>query len=135
MTIYKTRNTWARNEMKEMFIRFPGNLLENSGEFFHFNIFRGMFEKILENVQEDSAWCLKRFREMLLKIRGIFQKIPGNVSEDSGEYSKRFWGMSEKVLRNAQEDSRKYSRRFREMFEKIPEVFGKILGDGTKDSE
>ena len=94
-----------------------------------------MFEKILENVQEDSAGCLKRFREMLLKIRGIFQKIPGNVSEDSGEYSKRFWGMSEKVLRNAQEDSRKYSRRFREMFEKIPEVFGKILGDGTKDSE
>ena len=72
---------------------------------------------------------------MLLKIRGIFQKIPGNVSEDSGEYSKRFWGMSEKVLRDAQEDSRKYSRRFREMFEKIPEVFGKILGDGTKDSE
>ena len=72
---------------------------------------------------------------MLLKIRGIFQKIPGNVSEDSGEYSKRFRGMSEKVLRNAQEDSRKYSRRFREMFEKIPEVFGKILEDGTKDSE
>ena len=71
--------------MKEMFIRIPGNLLEDSGQCFHFNIFQEMFEKILENVQEDSAGCSKRFPEMLLKILGIFEKIPLNIPEDSRE--------------------------------------------------
>ena len=61
--------------MKEMFIRFPGNLLENSGEFFHFNIFRGMFEKISENLRKDFGECSRRFC-------GMFEKIPGNVTKD-----------------------------------------------------
>ena len=63
------------NGMKEMFIRFPGNLLENSEEFFHFNIFRWMFEKISENFRKDFGECSRRFC-------GMFKKIPGNVTKD-----------------------------------------------------
>ena len=55
-----------------MFTRNPGNLIEDSGECYYFNI--------PGNVEEDSGECSKRFREM-------FQKIAGNVPEDSGEDS------------------------------------------------
>ena len=48
-----------------------------------------MFQKILENVLEDSGECSRRFRE-------IFEKIPGNVQEDSGETNFRFilWNLA-----------------------------------------
>ena len=65
-----------------MFTRIPGNLLEDSGECYYFNIPRNvtkeMFKKITGNVQEDSGECLKRFWRM-------FKKIPGNAQEDFGE--------------------------------------------------
>ena len=47
-----------------------------------------MFQKIPENVPEDSGECSRGFR-------GMFKKIPGNVQEDSGECSKRFRGILE----------------------------------------
>ena len=53
-----------------MFTRITGNLLEDSGECYSFNI--------PGNVQEDSGEYSRRFREM-------FKKIPGNVKEDSEE--------------------------------------------------
>ena len=63
-------NTETGNGMRGMFTRIPGNLLEDSGECYHFNI--------PGNVPEDSGECLKRFR-------GMFEEIPRNVHEDSGE--------------------------------------------------
>ena len=72
-----------------------------------------MFEKISENVPEDSGEYSKRFR-------GMFEEIPGNVEEDSRECSRRFRGMFEKVPGNVQEDSGECSKRFRGMFKKIP---------------
>ena len=53
-----------------MFTRIPGNLLEDSGECYHFNI--------PGNVPKDSGECLRR-------SRGMFKKIPGNAQEDFGE--------------------------------------------------
>ena len=53
--IYKTRNTGTGNGMRGMqgtrgmFTRIPGNLLEDSGECYHFNI--------PGNVPEDSGEC------------------------------------------------------------------------------
>ena len=81
MAIYKTRNTGTGNGMRGtrgMFTRIPGNLLEDSGECYYFNI--------PENVPKDSGECSKRFR-------GMLKKIPGNVQEDSGECSRRFQRM------------------------------------------
>ena len=49
-----------------IFTSIPGNLLEDSGECYYFNI-RG-------NVQEDSGKCLRRFRGMLTKILENTQK-------------------------------------------------------------
>ena len=60
---------------REMFIRTPENLLEDSGECYYFNI--------PGNVPQDSGECSKRFR-------GMSKKIPGNVREDSGESKFRF---------------------------------------------
>ena len=57
-----------------MFTRIPGNLLEDSGECYYFNI-RG-------NVQEDSGEYSRGFR-------GMLKKIPGYVDKDSRKYSKR----------------------------------------------
>ena len=71
--IYKTRNTGVGNGMqgtRGMFTKIPGNLLEDSGECFHFSI--------PGNAREDSWKCSKRFQGMLLKISG-------NVRKDSGE--------------------------------------------------
>ena len=91
MAIYKTRNTGMGNGMKEMpgaqgmFIRIPGNLLEDSGECSHFSI-PGI-------AREDSGECSRRFRGMLLKI-------PGNDREDSGQCSRGFRGMFEKIPGN-----------------------------------
>ena len=112
--IYKTRNTRAGNGMRGtrgMFTRISGNLLDDSGECYCFNIpgnvpedsgecwrrFRGMFEDIPGNVQEDSGECSRRFR-------GMFKDIPGNVQEDSGKCLKKFRGMFQKITGNAQED-------------------------------
>ena len=44
--------------------RIMANLLEDSGECYHFNIL-AMFKKTCHNVQEDSGKFLRRFREML----------------------------------------------------------------------
>ena len=89
--IYKTRNTGTGNRMRgmrgtrEMFTRILGNLLEDSGECYCFNI--------PGNVRRDSGECSKRFR-------GMLKKIPGNVREDPREYSRRFRGMLKKISGN-----------------------------------
>ena len=76
VAIYKTRNTGTGNGMRGMwgtqgiFTRIPGNLLDNSGKYYYFNI--------SGNVPEDSGGCSKRFQ-------GMFEEIPGNVQEDSGK--------------------------------------------------
>ena len=76
--IYKTRNTGTGNGMRGMqgtrgmFTRIPGNLLEDSGECYHFNI--------PGNVPEDSGEYSRGFR-------GMFKKISGNVRRDSEECS------------------------------------------------
>ena len=62
---------WRMRGTRGMFTRIPGNLLENSGECYYFNV--------PVNVEEDSGECSKRFRGMLVKI-------PWNAQEDSGEY-------------------------------------------------
>ena len=55
--IHKTRNTETGNGMRgmqgtwEMFIRIPGNVF--------ILVFRGMLEKIPENVQEDFGECFQ----------------------------------------------------------------------------
>ena len=52
MAIYKTRNTGTGNGMRGMrgmFTRVPGNLLEDSGEYYYFNI--------PANVSEASGEC------------------------------------------------------------------------------
>ena len=64
LAIYKTRNTGTGNGMRGMFTRIPGNLIEDSGECYYFNIPR--------NVQADFGKCSKRFR-------GMFKQISGNV--------------------------------------------------------
>ena len=97
--IYKTKNTATGNGMRgmrgtwRMFTRIPGNLLEDSGECYHFNI--------PGNVPKDSGECSNRFRRM-------FKKIPGNVRRDSGEYSRGFREMFKKIPVNAQEDFWEY---------------------------
>ena len=126
MAIYETRNTgtgngmWGMRETWGMFSRIRGNLLEDSEEYYYFNIprnveedsgecsrtFRGMLVKIPRNAQEDS-------RERLKSFRGMFRKIQGNVQEDSGECSKRFRGTLKKILGNVQKDCRECSRGFR----------------------
>ena len=114
--IYKTRNTGTGNGMqgmrgtRGMFTRIPGNLLEDSGECYYFNI---------PDVPEDSRECWRRFR-------GMFKRIPGNVPQDSGECSTRFRGMFKKIPGNAQEDSGECSRRF-------PGMLAKILENTKKD--
>ena len=64
-----------------MFTRIPGNLLEDSGECYYFNI--------SGNVPEDSGECSKRFRAM-------FKKIPGNAQADFRESKFRFilWNLA-----------------------------------------
>ena len=101
MAIYKARNTGMGNGMRgmrEMFTRIPGNLIEDSGECYFFNI--------LGNVWKDSGECSRTFRE--------------NVRKDSGECSKRFHEMFKKIPGNVQKDSMECSRRFHGMFKKIP---------------
>ena len=75
--IYEIRNTGTGNGMRGMqgtrgmFTRIPGNLLEDSGECYHFNI--------PGNVPKDSGECSKGFR-------GMLKKIPGNIPRDTGEF-------------------------------------------------
>ena len=82
--IYKTRNTGTGNEMwgmldtQGMFTGTPVNLLEDSGEWYHF--------RILRNVEEDFRECSRRFQEMLAKILV-------NISKHSGYCSSRSRGM------------------------------------------
>ena len=71
---------------REMFTRILGNLLEDSGECYCFNI--------PGNVRRDSGECSKRFR-------GMLKKIPGNVEEDSGECSRGSPGIFKKIPGNA----------------------------------
>ena len=90
-----------------MFIKIPGNVVEDSEECSHFSI-PGNSRKDLGNVREDSGEYSRRFQRILLKIpgnvikdsvecsrrfRAIFQRIPGNVPEDSGECPRRFRGI------------------------------------------
>ena len=56
LAIYKTRNTGTGNGTRGMFTRVPGNLIEDSGECYYFNI--------PENVQGHSGEFWKRFRGM-----------------------------------------------------------------------
>ena len=57
-----------------MFTGIPGNLLEDFGECYYFNI-PGNVSKDSGDAQEDSG--------------GMLKNIPGNVSKDSRECSKR----------------------------------------------
>ena len=83
-TIDKTRNTGTGNKMRGMldtrgmFTRTPVNLLQDSGEWYHF--------RILRNVEEGFRECSRKFQEMLAKILG-------NISKHSGYCSRRSWGM------------------------------------------
>ena len=95
--LHKNRNT-------RLFTRIPGNLLEDSGECYHF--------RISGNVQEDSE-------EYCTIFQGISEKIPGNIREDSGECPKRYRCVFNEILGNVQEDSGD-SRIFRRIFENIP---------------
>ena len=70
--------------MRGMFTRIPGNLLEDSGECYYFNI--------PGYVEEYAGECLKRFR-------GMFEEIPGNVSKDSRECWQRFSKILKKIER------------------------------------
>ena len=65
-----------------MFTSITGNLLEDSGECYYFNI--------PGNVEKDSGECSGRFRRML-------KKIPGNVQKDSGECWHRFLRKLKKI--------------------------------------
>ena len=60
--------------------RIMANLLEDSGECYHFNIL-AMFKKTSQNVQEDSGEFSRRFREMS-------EKFFGNVQEDFREFQR-----------------------------------------------
>ena len=106
--IYKTRNTGTGDGMRgmqgtqRMLTRGPRNFLEDSEEWYHFNVwgecskkFREMFEKFPANVMIDSLKWSRRFRRM-------FKKIPVSFIEDSGECSRGNWGMHSilKELRN-----------------------------------
>ena len=68
--IFKTRKTGTGKEMRRMrgtrvmLTTISGNLFEDSGECYDFNI--------PGNVPKDSGECSKRFQER-------FKKIPGNV--------------------------------------------------------
>lgn len=68
----KTRNTGSGNGIRgtqgtrEMFSRIPGNLLEDSGECYHFNI--------PLNLQEDSGVVLVDTEECLKSFWGVFEK-------------------------------------------------------------
>ena len=70
--------------------------------------FRGMFQRIPGNVEEDSGECSRGFRGMFEEIPGNVQEdsgeIPGNVQENSGECLRGFRGMFKKIPGNAQED-------------------------------
>ena len=54
-----------------------------------------------------------------ITFRGMFQRIPENVEEDSGEYSTGFRGMFERIWGNAQEDSEECWQRFSKILRKI----------------
>ena len=72
---------WGMQGRQGMFTKIPGNLLEDSREYFHFTIPRNSrkdFEEIPRNVREDSGECSRRFW-------GMFQEILGDVIKDSGK--------------------------------------------------
>ena len=93
-----------------MFNKIPGNVQQDSGECS--TRFRGMLKKIPRNVRKDSRECWQRFR-------GMFKKIPGNVQEDSGECSRGSRGMFKKIPGNVREDSGECWQRFSRMLKKI----------------
>ena len=70
--IYKTRNTGTGNGMRGMFTRIPPISYRIPGNVIILK-FRGMFQRIPGNVEEDSGECSREFRE-------IFKKIPGECS-------------------------------------------------------
>ena len=74
---------------REIFLRIPGNLLEDSAESNHFKNISG----IPQNFEEHSGGCSRKFQRM-------FKKILGNASKDSGECLKRFPGMLVNILGN-----------------------------------
>ena len=67
-----------------------------------------MLKKILGDVQEDSWECLKRFwgmfEEIVENVQEDSGEIPEDVQENSGEYSRGLRGMFKKIPGNAQED-------------------------------
>ena len=72
--------------MREKFTRIRRNLLEDSGECYHFKILEmlekipEMFTRIPRNLLEYSGECHH------FKIPEMLEKIPGNVEEDSRKY-------------------------------------------------
>ena len=106
------RGTWGK------FTRIPGNLLEDPGECYYFNI--------LGNVPKD-------FGERSRGFWGMFKKIPGNVRKDSGESSKRFPGMFKKILGNVEENSEEYCQIFSKKPIKIERFIMQLNKNRIKD--
>ena len=52
---------WGIREKRGMFTRIPGNLLEDSGECYYFNIPANVEENFGKS-QQDSGECSRRFR-------------------------------------------------------------------------
>ena len=73
---------WGTRGMLTMI---SGNLLEDFGECYYFNI--------PGNIEEDSGECSTRFR-------GMFKVILGDVPRNSGKSSKRFRGMFNEIPGN-----------------------------------
>ena len=65
---------WGMRGTREIFTTIPGNLLDDSAEWYHF--------MILGNVEKESGEYSRTFQGM--------PKIPKNFEEDSGEYSRNF---------------------------------------------
>ena len=112
--MYKTRNTGTGNGMRGT--RGMGAMLYS--EECH-QTFRGMSQKIPENVAKHSGKCRdkamyktrntgtgNRMRGMLYSgecrktFRGMSSNIPGNILKHSGECCQTFRGMSEKIPGN-----------------------------------
>ena len=83
MAIYKTRNTGTGNGMRGMrgtggmFTRIPGNLLEDLGECYYFNITGNVLEDS-GNAEEDSEECWQRFSRILKNIERFIMQLNEN---------------------------------------------------------
>ena len=95
---------WEMEGTRGMFTRIASYALEDSWEYYNFNI--------TENVCEDSRECSRKFWKCPRRFRGMFEKIPGNVIKYSGECWRRFRETLLKIPGNVQEDSKESKFQF-----------------------